>query len=512
MASNRTSTIAKNTLMLYVRMAFTFLISLYTSRIVLDALGVDDYGISNVVGGVIAFFGFIIYSMQTAIQRFLTVAMGENDMLRVQHVFSIGLFIHVCFALVVVLLGETVGLWFVLNKLVIPDGRLDAAVWIYHFCVAGCVVSLLSIPYTAEVVAHEKMGTFAYLSILNVVINLGIAFLLLITPLDRLVTYGFLGLCANVFNQILYVIYCKRKFSECKFTMSFPRQLFKEMLSFAGWDFFGVVAFCVSTQGATIMLNMYFGTAVNAARAIAQTALDKIKSFSNNFTLALNPAISKAYGAGDFVYMEKIMFSGSKLIFFLFFTLALPVFVKTPYLMKLWLGVVPDYTVAFVRVLLFQAVFLSMWNPLFTGGLATGKIKEFGLKTSICNIVKMPVCYIILFLGGTPLLFVLTYSILEVLSYSIQLFTTKRLLQIDLLDYIANVQGRAIIVMCISLYVVFIINGYIKDSLIGFLTISLVSLLLSLFLCSFILINDKERKIVKKQLRNLSMAILKKSI
>lgn len=164
-------------------------------------------------------------------------------MLKVQHIFSIGLLIHVFFAFVVVVLGETVGLWFVLNRLVIPDGRLDAAVWIYHFCVVGCVVSLISIPYTAEVVAHEKMGTFAYLSILNVALNFGIAFLLLITPLDRLVTYGFGGLCANVLNQILYVIYCKKYFKECKFTMSFPRKLFKEMLSFAGWDFWGLLHF-----------------------------------------------------------------------------------------------------------------------------------------------------------------------------------------------------------------------------------------------------------------------------
>ena len=499
MSSSRTSTIAKNTLMLYVRMAFTVLISLYTSRIVLEALGVDDYGISNVVGGVSGFFGFIIYSMQTAIQRFLTVAMGENDILKVQHVFSIGLFIHVCFALLVILFGETIGLWFVINKLVIPDGRLDAAVWIYHFCVAGCVVSLLSIPYTAEVVAHEKMGTFAYLSILNVVINLGIAYLLLITPLDRLVMYGFLGLCANVFNQILYVIYCKRKFSECKFTMSFPRQLFKEMLSFAGWDFFGVVAFCVSTQGATIMLNMYFGTAVNAARAIAQTALDKIKSFSNNFTIALNPAISKAYGAGDYVYMEKIMFSGSKMIFFLFFTLALPVFVKTPYLLRLWLGVVPDYTVSFVRILLFQTVFLSMWNPLFTAGLATGKIKAFGLKTSICNILKMPVCLLCLILGANPVTFIIVYTSLETLSYSIQLFTLKKLVGFDLIAYFRNVQGRGLLIMSIAYPLIYYLSDFFEDDFLNFVLFSLSSAFLSTFLCYYIILNDVEKMLIKSK-------------
>lgn len=493
MENSKSSTIAKNTLLLYGRMAVTMFISLYTSRLVLDALGVDDFGIQNVVGGVIGFFGFIIYSMQTAVQRFLTVAMGKGDLDEVRNVFSVGLFIHAVFSLLVLIGGETIGLWFLQNKLVIPIDRVDAAFWIYQFVILGTISSLMSIPYTAEVIAHEKMGTFAYLSILNVFLNLGIAYLLFITPYDRLVTNGFLGLCASLLNQALYVYYCKRNFLECSFTIHFPRQLLKEMTSFAGWDFFGVIAYCVSTQGATIMLNVFFGPAVNAARAVAQTALAKVQSFSSNFTTAINPAISKAYGAGDREYMFKLMYGGSKMIFFLFYTIALIAFVKTEYLLTLWLGNVPEYSVPFVRILLVQMVLQTMWNPLFTAGLATGKIKEFGLKTSICNILKMPVCYCFLTMGCSPIVFLLVYAILEMFSYSIQLHTMKKLLGFDWKDYVWKVQGRGIVIMALSFPVCLYINTMMDDTFFSVCIISLSSVLLSSSLCYVFLLNHTER-------------------
>jgi len=510
MSDSKTSTIAKNTMMLFIRMAFTMFISLYTSRIVLNALGVDDYGINNVVGGVIGFFGFIIYSMQTAIQRFLTVAMGKGDLLEVRNVFSVGIFIHLIIALVVVILGETIGFWFVENKLVIPEGRLDAAVWIFQFCIIGTVVSLMSIPYTAEVIAHEKMGTFAYLSILNTLISFGIACTITVTPFDRLVTLGFLGLCNNIFNVFLYIIYCKRKFPECRFTINFPRKLLKEMSSFAGWDFFGVIAYCVSTQGATIMLNLFFGPSVNAARAIAQTALEKVKSFSTNFTTAINPAISKAYGAGDFEYMNKLMYSGSKMVFYLFFTLALLAFIKAPYLLNLWLGNVPEYAVVFVQILLLETVFLTMWNPLFTAGLATGKIKEFGLKTSICNILKMPVCYALLELGCSPVVFILAFIVLETLSYGIQLFTMKRLIGFDFYDYFRKVLGKGLLIMLIAFPLPYILSKNIEDTFLGFVIVGVFTTAISSLLCYTILINKQERSLLKAKSLQIYHIIRKK--
>lgn len=493
MSESGSSRIVKNTMMLYLRMAVTMFVSLYTSRIVLNALGVSDFGIQNVVGGVIGFFGFIIYSMQTAIQRFLTVSMGKGDIQEVQQVFSIGVLIHVVFSVFILVVGETVGLWFVENKLVIPLERMEAAFWIYQFVIIGTISSLMSIPYTAAVIANEKMSAFAYLSIVNVFLNLGVAGLLLVSPYDRLITYGFLGLCVTLLNQVLYWVYCRWKFEECHFSFAFPRSLLKEITSFAGWDFFGVIAYCVSTQGATIMLNMFFGPAVNAARAIAQTALEKVKSFSSNFTTALNPAISKAYGAGNSEYMFKLMYSGSKMVFFLFFTIMLIAFVKTEYLLTLWLGNVPDYSVQFVQILLVQMVFQTMWNPLFTAGLATGRIKEFGLKTSICNILKMPVCYIMLTQGCSPIVFLVIYTVLEMLSYGIQLFTMKKLIGFDWKDYMLKVQGRGIVIMFLLLPLCMYINSFMEESFFSLTVMAMLSVALSSLLCYYFLLNREER-------------------
>lgn len=497
--SKKTENIAKNTLMLFFRMAITMFISLYTSRILLAALGVDDFGISNVVGGIIGFFGFIIYSMQTAIQRFLTVAMGKGDIKEVQHVFSIGIFIHAAFSLAVLLGGETVGLWFLENKLVIPEERLEAAFWIYQFCIAGTIISLMSIPFTAEVIAHEKMSAFAYLSILNTGLNFLIAFSLQYSPADKLITFGFLGLCTNILNITLYIIYCKRRFEECVLTVKVPKKLLKEMVSFAGWDFFGVLAYCVSTQGATLMLNMFFGPSVNAARAIAQTVLEKTKSFSNNFTTALNPAISKSYGANEHEYMNKLLFSGSKLVFILVATISLPLFIETPYLLKLWLTVVPEYTVTFIQILLIQSVFLTMWNPLFTAGLATGKIKQFGLKTSICNILKMPVCYLLLLQGFSPVVFIAAYTILEFFSYGIQLFTLRGLINFNLKEYMVNVQLKSILIFLSAFPIPFLLSQYLDASIVRILLVGVVSCVFSIGLSYFVLLNREEKAFIWKK-------------
>lgn len=494
--SKKSSTIAKNAIMLYIRMAFTMFISLYTSRIVLNALGVDDFGISNVVGGIIGFFGFIIYSMQTAVQRFLTVALGKGDLVEVQHVFSVGIFIHAVISLFVFVLGETVGLWFLENKLVIPAERMDAAFWVYQFCIIGTITSLMSIPYTAEVIAHEKMGTFAFLSILNVLLSFGVAELLLATPFDRLITYSFLGLVISLLNRFLYTIYCKRKFKECRFTMKFPRQLLKDMSSFAGWDFFGVIAYCVSTQGATIMLNLFFGPSVNAARAVAQTALEKVKSFSINFTTALNPAITKSYGEGNFDYMNKLMYSGSKLVFCLILMLELPALVKTHYLLELWLKNVPEYSVEFVQILIVQSIFLTMWNPLFVGGLATGNIKEFGLKTSISNILKMPICYLFLVWGASPVQFILAYTILELLAYSIQLFAMRKLLGFDFFDYFKEVLGKGILIMLIATPIALVVSSAMPENFITLIVVGVVTTIMTILLCYFYLLNRLERSLV----------------
>ena len=245
------------------------LVTLYTSRITLNVLGVSDYGINNVVAGTISFLSFLMYSMNTATQRFLNIAMSRNDDEELRHVFSVSITIHVIILVLVVIIGEVVGLWLLYNKLVIPPERMEAAFWVFQFTMISTATAVMTVPYNAEVIAHEKMSIYAYFSIMDTILKLLIVYLLVISPYDKIISFGFMYMCTFILNRVIYTIYCKRTFKECRYSIHFPRKLFKEMISFAGWDLFGVFAWACSTQGLTILLNIFFGPVVNAARAIA---------------------------------------------------------------------------------------------------------------------------------------------------------------------------------------------------------------------------------------------------
>lgn len=498
MSSNRTSRVAKNTVMLYIRMAFTMLVSLYTSRVVLNTLGVVDYGINNVVGGTVTFLTFLVFSMNTATQRFLNVAMGKNDEEEVRHVFSISVTIHFIILLLVLIIGEAVGLWLLYNKLVIPADRMTAAFWLFQFTMVSTCTTIMSIPYNAEVIAHEKMGIYAWLSILDVVLKLIVVFLLVLSPVDKLITFGFLTMCTFILNRTLYTIYCKRNFKECRYSIHFPRKLFKEMVVFASWDLFGVFAWACATQGATILQNMFFGPTVNAARGIAGTVLGAVKGFSGNFTTALNPAITKAYAAKDFSYMNKLMYSGSKLVFILLFTIMLPLFIKCHYVLELWLNIVPEYSVSFIRILLVQTLVVTMWSPLFVCGLATGKIKSFGLITSCLNICQIVVCYIILKCNASPVFVVSALAIWEIMAYSVQFYTLSRLTNFIYKDYLFKVELRSLLVLVISSLLSYPILMHLQNNLIMLVMGCVITSIFSLLFSYLFLLDKMEKSFVKK--------------
>lgn len=506
MSSNRTSRVAKNTVMLYIRMAFTMFVSLYTSRVVLNTLGVVDYGINNVVGGTVAFLTFLVFSMNTATQRFLNVAMGKNDEEEVRHVFSISVTIHFIILLLVLIIGEAVGLWLLYNKLVIPADRMTAAFWLFQFTMVSTCTTIMSIPYNAEVIAHEKMGIYAWLSILDVVLKLIVVFLLVLSPVDKLITFGFLTMCTFILNRTLYTIYCKRNFKECKYSIHFPRKLFKEMVVFASWDLFGVFAWACATQGATILLNMFFGPTVNAARGIAGTVLGAVKGFSSNFTTALNPAITKAYASKDYGYMNKLMFSGSKLVFILLFTIMLPLFIKCHYVLELWLKIVPDYSVSFIRILLVQTLIVTMWTPLFVSGLATGKIKSFGLITSCLNICQIVVCYVILKCNASPVTVVSALAVWEIMAYSVQFYTLSRLIEFKYTDYLFEVELRSLSVIVVSATLSYPILVQFKDNFFMLMTACVITTIFSLSFSYLLLLNKIEKTFVKNKI----ISIIKK--
>ena len=305
--------------MLYIRMLFTMGVSLFTSRVILQTLGVEDYGVYSVVGGIITMFAFINGGMISATQRYLTFEIGKGNLPQLKKVFSTSLQIHAIIALIIVLLGETVGLWFLYEKLVIPADRMNAAVWVYQCSIIACVVNIMSVPYNADIIAHEKMSAFAYISVLEVSLKLLIVYALYFTPWDKLITYAFLILSVQLIIRFVYARYCSKHFEESHYQHKIDKSLFKEMFTFAGWSFWGNLAGVLYTQGVNMMLNVFFGPIVNAARGIAVQVQSAVQQFVSNFQVALNPQITKNYATGHLTQMHNLMFRSARFSFFLLF-------------------------------------------------------------------------------------------------------------------------------------------------------------------------------------------------
>lgn len=309
--------IAKNTLMLYIRMLFMMGVSLFTSRVILETLGVEDFGIYSVVGGIITMFAFINGGMVSATQRFITFEIGKGNVEKLKSVFSTSLQIHALISLIIILLGETVGLWFLYEKMVIPEARMDAAMWVYQCSIIACVVNIMSIPYNADIVAHEKMSAFAYISIVEVSLKLIIVYLLLLSPWDKLIVYAILLLLVQFSIRFVYSHYCHKHFEETNYKHQWNKPLLYEMISFAGWSFWGSLSVVLYTQGLNMLLNVFFGPVVNAARGIAVQVQSAVQQFTTNFQMALNPQITKNYAVGDLDQMHSLMFRSARFSFFL---------------------------------------------------------------------------------------------------------------------------------------------------------------------------------------------------
>lgn len=395
--------IAKNVGMLYFRMIFQLLISLYTSRIILQTLGFTDFGIYNVVGGVVGMFDFLNGSMGTATSRFLTFELGKNENKERMHlVFSTALIIHIIICLLVVLLSETIGLWYIENKLVIPEGRIYATRIVYQCTIVASILAILNVPYNAAIVSHEKMNAFAYISILEVLINLIIIVSLQFVSLDRLIVYAICILLLKATIRIIYVIYCNKVFQETRGRICFDRDLFKKMASFAAWIMNGSLSVVCYTQGLNLLLNAFGGPIVNAARGIAVQVQSKIMGFCSNFQMAMSPQIIKKYASGEINYMHSLVINSSKFSFLLIYFLSFPIILEVSYILKLWLVEVPQYTRDFVVLTLCIGMISSLQNPINTAIHATGNIKRFQLIEGTVSLLVLPVAYIALKLGYNP--------------------------------------------------------------------------------------------------------------
>jgi len=410
--------IAKNTLFLYFRTLVIMLITLYTSRVILNVLGVEDYGIYNVVGGVVAMFSVISGALSSAISRFITFELGKGNKERLNRIFSSSVNIQFLIALLVLALGEIVGLWFLNYKMNIPAERLEAANWVLQCSLLAFCINLISVPYNACIIAHERMKAFAYVSILEALLKLGVCFFITISPIDKLISYSTLLVGVSICIRSTYTIYCHRHFEESHYHFLFDKTILKEMTGFAGWNFFTNGAYIFNTQGVNILINLFFGVTVNAARGIATQVDHAVMQLVNSFTTALNPQITKNYAAENIDAMFSLVCQGAKFSFFLLFVFALPVLVETESILTTWLKIVPPHAVNFVRLAIIASMVHIIGKTGYTAVMATGHIRRYVIWVTTVGCLVFPLTWVAFELGApsesTYVVFIIVYVAVEI--------------------------------------------------------------------------------------------------
>lgn len=426
-ANSDNKRLAKNTLLLYVRSFLVMIVGLYTSRLVIKALGVDDYGVFNIVGGFVVFFSIISGTLVATTQRFITVELGKNDSSNPRKIFSAAMAIHILLAVILLLLFETVGLWFLNYKLNIPSDRLSAANWVFQFSIISFLINIISSPYTAVIIAYERMRAFAFISLLDVFLKLVFVFLLFYIPYDRLIFYSLFILVIAVLDRVIYNVYCTKHFSITHLMLVKDRKTYKEMIGFSGMNFLGTFASILSNQGMDILLNLFFGVRINAARGVANQVLTAVGKFVNDFMTALDPQITKEYAAGNKTGSQNLCFMGAKFSFFLMLLMSIPIIYKAPCILYLWLNEYPEYAVIFVRYSLILSLFTVLSRPLITEILATGNLKTTVLWIGSSILTAVPISYLVFKSGFGPEYGYVVLTIVEFLSLNIRLLVLNKI-------------------------------------------------------------------------------------
>ena len=430
--SSSHTTIAKNTMFLYFRMMFTMIISLYTSRVILQVLGIEDFGLYQAVGGIVGFLSFINGALSTGSSRFLTFELGKGNFEKLQQTFSTTLIIHIAIALLVVILAETIGLWFLYNKLAVPADRLDAAVFVFHISILTSVFSLILVPYNASIIAHEKMSIFAYVSIVEVIAKLAIVYFLKIGDTDKLKLYAILLFFIQFCLMFFYQIYCTKHFKETRYRFVFKKSIFKSIVSFSGWSLFANVSLALNSQGILVLLNMFFSPAIVTARAISIQVNMATTQFVSNFRIAVNPQIVKKYASEDFIGSKNLLLSSAKYSYYLMFLICFPICLLAYPIIKLWLGIVPEYSVIFLQLILIQSLFQVFDTSFYTALYAKGQLKENALISPAFGLIRFPIIYLMFKMGYSPV--VLSWA--SLITYAILGLAIKPILIIKIANYL----------------------------------------------------------------------------
>ncbi|MDR0812195.1 MAG: oligosaccharide flippase family protein [Paludibacter sp.] len=504
-----TKRIAKNTVFLYLRTLFTVIIGLYTSRVILNVLGVSDYGTYTLVGGFVAVFSTVAGVFPAAIQRFLTYELGKNNQERLKRVFSTSINIQVALALVMFVVAEIAGVWWLNNKINIPAERMTAAYWVFQFSLLNYMLGLMNMPYIAVITAHEHFKTFALVGLLDAVFKLCAVLLLMVLPADKLVAYSVLVLCFSFIIRIIYNVYCRKHFTETKYKYVYDKGLLKEMLSLVGWNFFGSTAQAASRHGVTIVLNLFFGTVVNAAQGIAVQVNGTISTFIYNFMTALNPQITKSYASGEHQYMFSLVQQGARFSFYLLLFLSLPVLLETEYILTIWLKITPPaHSVNFVRLMLIGSLLGSLANTFYTVMMATGKIKKYQIWVSSLQMLILPVVYVALKFGSTPEMAMLISIIIGHLSFFVQLFLLSRSVGLSVGFFLKKVYVNVLIVAFLSAVLPLLVYLNMEQGIVRLLCVCVVSVLSSGTFILFAGCKKEERKFLMNKVNVLIKKVI----
>lgn len=498
-ANSNNKRIAKNTLFLYVRMLLVLVVSLYTSRVILSTLGVSDYGIYNVVGGIVTMLTFFSNNLSTAVSRFITFELGKGESGNALKTFRCSHTIFVILALISLLLAETIGLWFVINKLNIPMGRESAAFWVYQCSVATFIISLLSSSYNALIIAHEKMQVFAYISIYEVLMKLATVYLLRIFPFDKLIVYAILILVVQISLRIIYIYYCSHKFSECSSRLLWDSQESKKILSFTSWTFSSGVAVIGYNQGLNILLNLFYGPVVNASRAIASQVQSAVSLLFNNFQVAIRPRVVKLYASGSILEMHMLLLMGARFSSFLSMLLVIPIFLYSNQILSFWLKEVPEYLNAFVRLVLIASFFSSVSQHTFMAIHATGDIKKFQVVESLFLLSILPIAYLLIrYFDVSPVWVLGVYVVVEGITTLVRILISYDKINLSIKLFFIKVCIPVGKVFIVSFALIYFLNCfYVNNSPLYFLLFLILSFIIVLVSIYFVGLDPYEKKYLK---------------
>ncbi len=503
--------IAKNTIILYIRTVFLMLISLYTSRVVLQALGIEDYGVYQVVGGVVSMFSIISSALSNSISRFITFEIGHGDKEKLKRIFSTSVIIQVGLAFVVAIAVEIIAIWFMETQMQIPEGRMVAARWVLQCSLITFCINLISIPYNACIIAHEHMNAFAYVSIIEATLRLAVCFCIMAMPTDRLITYAFLLTIVAIMIRFIYGVYCHKHFEETRGKIIFDKILFKEMFGFSGWSFFTHTNYLLNTQGVNMLMNVYFGVTVNAARGIANQVEHAVLQFVNNFTTAINPQITKSYATGELERTHDLVCRGAKFSYLMMLVFSVPLICETETILNIWLVNVPDYAVIFTQLSLILGIIDSLGSSGVTACMASGKIKKYSIILTPIGLIEFPLTWLFFALGSSVVWTYYLYIIVKIIVLVVRAVLVKEFIGLKLSTFYRRSLHPAILTTIASVIPAVIVVLTMPQGILRFFVSMIVGFGSAMMSSFYIGMTKGERVVISTKAKSILSKFIKHS-